>query len=211
VFSVSRRPRPGARYLFDTFDMTSSMAVEIQLDGIDTHGGRYGNFSSDLAPTTKAPRRSRGSKVGRYQADYRKFERLPWLAKIRVGGPRRLPPPRPRKRSDRQRRTKRQRRAPSPDGAADRCGTLERRPPPRWGPVTGGSDRADVEGFRALAAGADLELDGLTLVEAAVAIARDVGVVDEHVLASLDGDESEPLLAIEKLYGASRHEFTFVA
>ena len=132
VFSVSRRPRPGARYLFDTFDMTSSMAVEIQLDGIDTHGGRYGNFSSDLAPTTKAPRRSRGSKVGRYQADYRKFERLPWLAKIRVGGPRRLPPPRPRKRSDRQRRTKRQRRAASqPDGAADRCGTLEKRPPPK--------------------------------------------------------------------------------
>ena len=131
-FSVSSRPRPGARYLFDTFDMTSSMAVEIQLDGIDTHGGRYGNFSSDLAPTTKAPRRSRGSKVGRYQADYRKFERLPWLAKIRVGGPRRLPPPRPRKRSDRQRRTKRQRRAASqPDGAADRCGTLAKRPPPK--------------------------------------------------------------------------------
>ena len=83
--------------------------------------------------------------------------------------------------------------------------------PTEVGPVAGGSDCADVEGFRALAAGTDLELDGLTLVEAAVAIARDVGVVDEHVLASLDGDESEPLLAIEKLYGASRHEFTFVA
>ena len=79
------------------------------------------------------------------------------------------------------------------------------------GPITGGSDRTDVEGFRALAAGADLELDGLTLVETAVAIARDVGVVDEHVLASLDGEEPEPLLAIEKLYGTSRHEFTFVA
>ena len=73
------------------------------------------------------------------------------------------------------------------------------------------SDLADVEGFWALAARADLELDGLTLVEAAVAIALDVGVVDEHVLIPLDGDESEPLLAIEKLYGASRHEFTFVA
>ena len=121
----------GARYLFHIFDMTYSMAVEIQPNGINTPGGRYGTFSSDLAPTTKAPRRSRGSKVGRYQADYRKFERLPWLAKIRVGGPRRLPPPRPQKRSDRQRRTKRQRRAPSPDGAADRCGTLEKRPPPK--------------------------------------------------------------------------------
>ncbi len=79
------------------------------------------------------------------------------------------------------------------------------------GPVTGGLDRADVEGFRTLLARADLELDGLTLVKAAVAIARDIGVVDEHVLASLNGDESEPLLAIEKLYGACRHEFTFVA
>ena len=58
----------------------------------------------------------------------------------------------------------------------------------------GGLDRADVEGFRALFAGADLELDVLAFVEAAVAIARDVGVVDEHVLASLNGDESEALL-----------------
>ena len=54
-------------------------------------------------------RRSRGSKVGRYQEGYRKFERLTWLAKTRVGGPRRLPPPRPLKRSDRQRETRRQR------------------------------------------------------------------------------------------------------
>ena len=79
------------------------------------------------------------------------------------------------------------------------------------GAVTGNSNRADVEGFRALAAGADFKLDGLTFVQAAVAIALDVGVVDEHVLVSLDGDESVPLLIIEKLYGASRHEFTFVA
>jgi hypothetical protein len=34
--------------------------------------------------------------------------------------------------------------------------------------------------------------------------------VDEHVFASLNGDESEPLLGIEKLYGAGRHEFSFV-
>ena len=80
----------------------------------------------------------------------------------------------------------------------------------RW-PVAGGSDSADVEGFRALLAGADVELDVLAFVQAAVAIARDVGVVDEHVLASLNGDESEALLRIEKLYGASRHDFTFVA
>jgi len=80
----------------------------------------------------------------------------------------------------------------------------------RRGAVAGSSDRANVEGFRALLARADLVLDVLTFVEAAVAIACDVGVVDEHVLASLNGDESETLLGIEKLYGASRHEFTFV-
>ncbi len=79
------------------------------------------------------------------------------------------------------------------------------------GAVTGNSNRADVEGFRALAAGADLELDSLALVVAAVAIALDVGVVDEYVFISFDGDESEPLLAIKKLYGTTRHEFTFVA
>ena len=81
----------------------------------------------------------------------------------------------------------------------------------RWGPLTRGSDSADVEGFRALLAGADVELDVLAFIEAAVAIARDVGVMDEHVLASLNGDESETLFGIEKLYGASRHDFTFVA
>ena len=81
----------------------------------------------------------------------------------------------------------------------------------RRGRSLGGLDRADVESFRALLAGANLELDVLAFVEAAVAIARDVGVVDEHVLASLNGDESEALLGIEKFYGASRHDFTFVA
>ena len=45
----------GARYLFHIFDMTYSMAVEIQPNGINTSGGRYGTFSSDLAPTTKPP------------------------------------------------------------------------------------------------------------------------------------------------------------
>ena len=80
----------------------------------------------------KKPRRSGGIRVEWHQEDYRKLERPSWLAKIRVGGPARLLPPRPRKRSDRQRRTKRQRKAASqPDGAADRCGALEKRPPPK--------------------------------------------------------------------------------
>ena len=45
------------------------------------------------------------------------MERSPWPAKTRVGGPARLLPPRAPKKSDRQRETRRQERAPSqPDG-----------------------------------------------------------------------------------------------
>ena len=71
-------------------------------------GKRYGaSVSTTRNPyTDETAHRSRGPKVGRYQEDYRKLERLPWLAKTKVGGPRRLPPPRPLKRSDRQRGTR---------------------------------------------------------------------------------------------------------
>ena len=58
-----------------------------------------------------------GPKVGRYQEGNRKLERPPWLVKTRVAGAARLPPPRAPKKSDRQRETRRQGRAPSqPDG-----------------------------------------------------------------------------------------------
>ena len=61
-----------------------------------------------------------GPKVGRYQEDNRKLERPPWLVKTRVAGAARLPPPRAPKKSDRQRETRRQGRAPSqPDGRSE--------------------------------------------------------------------------------------------
>jgi hypothetical protein len=64
------------------------------------------------------------------------------------------------------------------------------------------SDRSDVLGFVALAALADVELDGLVVVEGLVALAHDVRVMDENVIAALARDEAEALLAVEKLYSA---------
>src|SRR3954462_3504902 len=48
-----------------------------------------------------------------------------------------------------------------------------------------GSERPDVLCFFALAAGRDVELDGLAFLQRLVTIALDVGVVDEHVVATL--------------------------
>ena len=45
------------------------------------------------------------------------------------------------------------------------------------------SDLVDAQGLGTLSAGADFELDVLAFVEAAVALAFDVGVVDEDVFA----------------------------
>ena len=41
----------------------------------------------------------------------------------------------------------------------------------------------------------------LALVEGLVAVALDVGEVDEHVVALLAGDEAEALLGVEELHG----------
>jgi len=68
-----------------------------------------------------------------------------------------------------------------------------------------GSGLADAEGFGALAAFADLKLDRLALVEAPVTGTINVGVVDEHVLPTFDGDEAVALFGVEKLYCAARH------
>jgi hypothetical protein len=67
------------------------------------------------------------------------------------------------------------------------------------------SDLADAQGLGTLSAWADLELDVLAFVEAAVALAFDVGVVDEDVFATGYGDESVALFAVEEFYGAGRH------
>jgi len=51
--------------------------------------------------------------------------------------------------------------------------------------LPGGSDDPDVLGLFALLAGGDVELDALALVEALVAIALDVGEVDEDIVPLL--------------------------
>ena len=71
------------------------------------------------------------------------------------------------------------------------------------------SDLADAQGLGTLSAGADLELDVLAFVEAAVALAFDVGVVDEDVFATGYGDESVALFGVEKLHSAARHDIPF--
>jgi hypothetical protein len=64
-----------------------------------------------------------------------------------------------------------------------------------------GSHGADVLGFLALAARADLELDGLALGQSRTGDLK-VGDVDEHVLAVLPGDETEASVLIEELHFA---------
>ena len=70
------------------------------------------------------------------------------------------------------------------------------------------SDRANCEGFIALAAGADVEFDMLTLFEGLEARTLDVGEMDEDVIAVFSGDEPESLLVVEELYGACCHART---
>ena len=64
------------------------------------------------------------------------------------------------------------------------------------------SDHPNVLCFFTFAAGGDVELDALALVEGLVAVALDVGEVDEHIVALLTGDEAEALLGVEELHGA---------
>src|SRR5258705_5184192 len=81
------------------------------------------------------------------------------------------------------------------------------RPEPVAGPGRSrGSDRADGLGLRALGALHDLELHALVLVQRAVAVGLDRGVVHEHVgAAAVHGDEAEALLRVEPLHGSLRH------
>jgi len=69
-----------------------------------------------------------------------------------------------------------------------------------------GSERPDVLGLWALVAGDDVEADALVLVERLVAVAAEIGVVDEDVLAAtVRGDETKPLFAVEPLDGSFCH------
>jgi hypothetical protein len=67
------------------------------------------------------------------------------------------------------------------------------------------SDDADVLRLFALPAGSDVELDTLPLIEGLVALALDVGEMDEDVVALLARDEAEALLSIEELHGSCGH------
>src|SRR5918994_6352196 len=110
--------------------------------------------------------------------------------------------------------------APAPAGptAAWRAGVspdATRRDPPGHdgGPAPRG-DRASGElrsggahrvGLGTLLALDDLEADPLALVEALVAVHLDGRVVNEDVLAAVDGDEAQALLGVEPLHGALCH------
>jgi hypothetical protein len=63
------------------------------------------------------------------------------------------------------------------------------------------SDHTDVLGFLTLATRGDIELDTLALVERLIAVALDVGEMDEHVVALLSRNEAEALLGVEELHG----------
>src|SRR5687767_11798810 len=68
-----------------------------------------------------------------------------------------------------------------------------------------GSGRGDAVRLGALGALDDLELDPLALFEALVPVHLDGRVVDEDVLAPVDGDEAETLFGVEPLHGALCH------
>src|SRR5215211_6304409 len=89
-----------------------------------------------------------------------------------------------------------------PGGRTTRPGPLE-----GTGPrcCSRGSGAANRVGLRTLLALDDLEADPLALVEALVAVHLDGRVVDEDVLAAVDGDEAEALLGVEPLHGALCH------
>src|SRR5829696_842339 len=81
-------------------------------------------------------------------------------------------------------------------------------PAPRTGNRAAASSRSgggDTVRLGALGALDDLEVDPLALFEALVPVHLDGRVVDEDVLAAVDGDEAEALLGVEPLHGALCH------
>jgi hypothetical protein len=71
-------------------------------------------------------------------------------------------------------------------------------------------DRTDVRRLGALLALCDVELDGLTLGQRAVALAEDPGVVDEYVVPVLTGDKAEAFLVAEPLNGSAQCVSSFL-
>src|SRR4051812_27231512 len=72
-----------------------------------------------------------------------------------------------------------------------------------------GLDDFDVFGLEAAVGLLRRELDLLALLEGAEAVALDVLVVDEQLVATIVGrNESPTLLGVEELHGAGRHAGT---
>ena len=55
-----------------------------------------------------------------------------------------------------------------------------------------------------------VEFDPLSLFEAPVAVALDVGEMDEDVITLLTRDKSESLFCVEKLYSSLCHEYSIL-
>src|SRR5437660_5540756 len=104
--------------------------------------------------------------------------------------------------------------APDLSGSHDRQGAAAGRPGPwlflppavAFRRCAGLSDRADVLGLRALSALGRGELDPLVVLEAAVTVSLDGGVVNEDVGgAVVGGDETIALVGVEPLHCALSH------
>src|SRR6516225_1753036 len=67
------------------------------------------------------------------------------------------------------------------------------------------ADGHDVFRLGSLLALGDVELDLLSFLQAAITVAGDRTEVHEHVLATLDSDETVPLVGIEPLHSALSH------
>src|SRR6516165_282871 len=89
---------------------------------------------------------------------------------------------------------------PAPAGAGPRSGCY---PLQAW--PARGSDGANAGGLRALRALGYLELHVLVLLEAAEAVAVNLGVVHEDVRSVGTGDEAVALLRVEPLDGSLCH------
>ena len=100
-------------------------------------------------------------------------------------------------------RTTHRRSRAAPDSQAPVVGHSQRRHP-----TTGRRQlhRSDVQRFLTFLTGRHVKLDLLTLVQALVAVALNIGKVYEDVVTLLSRDESESLFRIEKLHCAVCHE-----
>jgi hypothetical protein len=72
------------------------------------------------------------------------------------------------------------------------------------------SDNANVLSFLALFAGRSVELYELAFLEALVAVALDVGEMDENVITLLARDEAEALFCIKKFHCSLCHDYSIL-